>query len=98
MEDQCDHLREIGHGGLTDIALPIGVGGEAGGGVERQVRADGSKTLRIERQPLLQPQNGVGKEAAHQAEQQHGKGVFLPILLPIVLNSHQPIGQPLRAA
>ena len=36
---QRDHLREVGHGGFAGVALPVGVGGEADGGVEREVRA-----------------------------------------------------------
>ncbi len=52
--------------------------------------------MRIQREQMLQPQDAVGEEAAHQAEQQHGEGVLLPILLSLGLNAHQPIGQPLK--
>ena len=92
----ADHLREIGHGGFAAVALPVGVGGEAHGGVERQVRAQRAEALRIERQQMLQPQDRVGEQAAHQAEQQHGEGVLLPVLLLVRLHAHQPIGEPLQ--
>ena len=37
MDHQRHHLGEIGHGGFAGVALPVGVGGEARGGVEGQV-------------------------------------------------------------
>ena len=36
-----------------------------------------------EREQMLQPQDPVSKQAAHQAEEQHGKRIFFPILLPV---------------
>ena len=78
---QRDHLREIGHGGFAAVALPVGVRREADGGVERQIRRQRAKALRIERQKILQPQNRISEHAAHQAEQQHGPGVLPPVLL-----------------
>ncbi len=38
---QRHHLREIRHRVFAAVALPIGVGGEAGGGVERQIAGHG---------------------------------------------------------
>ncbi len=36
---QAGHLREIGHRALAAVVLPVGVGDEAGGGVEGEARA-----------------------------------------------------------
>ena len=42
---QPDHLREIRHRGFAAVALPVGVGGETDGGVERQMRAQRGRVL-----------------------------------------------------
>jgi hypothetical protein len=44
-----EHLREIAHGGLTAVALPVGVGREAHRGIERRVGRDRTEAGRIER-------------------------------------------------
>ncbi len=96
MDGQRDHLREIGHGGFTAVALPVGVGGETDGGVEREMRGERAKPLRIERQNILQAQDGVGEHATHQAEQQHGPGVLPPVVLLTGAHAHEPVGEPLQ--
>ena len=47
---QRHHLREVAHRGFAGIALPVGVGEEAGGGVEREMVRHGRQALRIQRQ------------------------------------------------
>ena len=49
MEDEADHLGEIGQRRFPRIVLPVGVGDEAGRGIEGQVRADRSEMLGVER-------------------------------------------------
>ena len=44
LHGEPEHLREIAHRGFADVALPIGVGREAHGRVERRVRAHGART------------------------------------------------------
>ena len=41
LEGQREHLGEVGHGRLAAVGLPVRVGGEAGGGVERDVLVHG---------------------------------------------------------
>ena len=38
---QAEHLREIGHRAFAAVVLPVGVGDEADGGVEGEIRRDG---------------------------------------------------------
>ena len=45
---------------------------------------------------MLQAQNRVGEQAAHQAEQQHGERVLLPIVFLVRIHSHHAIGEPLQ--
>jgi len=96
VDDERDHLREIGHGGFAGVTLPVGVGGEADGGVERQVGRERGKVLgvqqRLEGQLVLQPQNRIGEHAAHRAEQQHGDGVLQPVLLAVRRHAHEAAG------
>ena len=40
---QAGHLGEIAHGGFGRVELPVGVGGEAGGGVPGQIGAHAGK-------------------------------------------------------
>lgn len=94
--DQGDHLGEVQHCRFPAVTLPVCVGGETDRGVEREVRAQGAEALGIERQPLLQPQNPISEQATHQAEEQHGSRIFLPILLLAGADSHRPISDPLQ--
>ena len=96
MNHQRHHLGEIGQRRFTGVTLPIGIAGEADRGVEGEVRANGTESLRIEREQMLQSQDGIGKEAAHQAEQQHGKRILFPILLVVRLHPHHTIGEPFQ--
>ena len=43
------HLSEIAHGGLARVPLPVRVGNEADGGIERGVRRDVGELLRVQR-------------------------------------------------
>ena len=52
VKGQAGHLRQIAHGLLAGIVLPVGVGGEAGGGVEGQLRLDIGQALRVEERAL----------------------------------------------
>ena len=51
---QAEHLHEVGHRAFAAVVLPVGVGDEADGRVERQIRRDGRLPGRIERQHRLQ--------------------------------------------
>ncbi len=92
VDDQRDHLREIGHRGFAGVALPIRVRGETDSSVEREIRRQRAKALRIQRQMILQPQDRVSENAAHRAEQQHRDGVLFPILFALGVHAHEAIG------
>ena len=49
MDRERDHLGEIRHGRFATVVLPIGVGRETDGRVERQMRHQRRQALRIER-------------------------------------------------
>ena len=78
---KAGHLGEIAHGGFGRVGLPVGVGGEAGGGVPGQVGAHAGEVLRVPGQDSLQPLDGVGDHHADGGEAQHRKGVFAPVHL-----------------
>jgi hypothetical protein len=59
---QRDHLREIRHGRFAAVELPVGVGGEARGGVEGEVRRQAGQILRVERQVVLVAQDEIGEQ------------------------------------
>ena len=93
LDGQRDHLREIRHRGFAAVTLPVGVGGEADGGVERKMLRQRAEFLRIERQKLLQPQNGVGEQAAHEAENQHRERVLFPVVFLRRVHAQHAVGQ-----
>lgn len=86
-----EHLREIAHRRLAGVSLPVGVGGEAHGGVEGRVRRERGKLLRIEWQPHLQPLQRVNSERADQGKHQQPDGVLLPAHLPLGIDAAQPV-------
>ena len=77
---QAGHLREGRHGRLRHIGLPVGISDEADRRVERQVRGRALKTLRIERQQVLEPEDQIEHDEAGHAEHQHGDAVAEPVL------------------
>ena len=95
MQRQPDHLRKIGHGRLAAVELPVGVGCEAGGGVEGKMRRQAGEILRVKRKMVLKAQNKIGKQHAHEAEQQHGNRVAHPALLLLGIDAAHRVGQAL---
>ncbi len=87
------HLRQVGHGLLAGVVLPVGVGREAGGGIEREPWLDIAKTLGVEesRLPLLGALEQIQEQHAGHAEDQHGDDVLPPLLLILRMNAAQPV-------
>ena len=52
--------------------------------------ADRGQVVRVERQVLLQPQQRVGEQEAHQAERQQRHGVAAPPLLALFVDAARP--------
>jgi hypothetical protein len=88
---QPGHLRQVAERCLAAVELPVGVGDEADRRVERQVRVHAGEVLRIERQNLLNAQNGVEQGEPGEAEGQHGKGVGQPALALLRLDPGRAI-------
>jgi hypothetical protein len=55
--------------------------------------AQRTEPLRIERQQMLQAQNGISKQATDQTKEQHRQRVLFPTVFLLVIHSHQAIGQ-----
>jgi hypothetical protein len=87
MRRQRDHLADVTHGGFGHVRLPVGIGAEADGSVERQVRPHVREALRVERQPLLDAQQHIAEQDAGQAESQHCPGVDGPVLLAVFIDA-----------
>jgi hypothetical protein len=91
LRGQRHHLAEITHGALAAIVLPVGVGGEADGGVERQIGGDRRLLGWIERQQMLEPQQRIHSQESGRVEQQHRNRVGQPMLLASVVNARPAI-------
>ena len=96
VDGQRDHLRQVGHGAFTAVALPVGVRGETGRSVESEMLAQRGELLRIQRQVSLQPQDEVSEDHRNEAEEQHRHGVLFPIVLPAGIHAQHAVGEPLQ--
>ena len=92
------HLREVAHRALAAVVLPVGVGREAGGGVERQRRFHRSEVLRVPGKERLQPLDAVGHGHRDQAEEEHGGRVLPPGLLLLRVHPRDPVEEALHGA
>ncbi len=88
---QADHLREVAKRRLAGVSLPVSVSDEADRDIEGEVGRHARKTLRIERQIGLQPQQGVKAEHAGAAEGDHRDRIFEPLLLGFRVHSGDAI-------
>ena len=92
---QCDHLREIRHGRFAAVALPVGVGREARGGVEGEGGRESGEALRIQRQAVLVTQDEIGEQQADEAEDEEGDGVGEPTLFFGRIDAADAVGEAL---
>jgi hypothetical protein len=93
---QARHLREGRDRLLRHIGLPVGVGDEADGGVEGQVRRHAGEALRIERQEVLEAQGQVEDDKARGREGQEARGVAQPVLRAVALDAADGIDDALH--
>ncbi|KAG0763588.1 hypothetical protein G6F22_018396 [Rhizopus arrhizus] len=93
---QRQHLRQVAHRGFAAVALPVGVGDEADGGVQGRVRRHGAHAGRVQRQHALEPLQAVDDHDAQDVEGQHGQGVALPAHLGLRVDARKP--RPSRGA
>ena len=87
------HLGEIAHRRLAAVRLPVRVGGERDGGIERQVRRDRAKPLRVQRQNVLHALHHVEHQQRDDAEHQDGDGVLRPPHLARVVDAGQLVDE-----
>ena len=80
---QAGHLGEIAHRRLAGVPLPVRVGRERCGGVERGMRRHRAEALRIERQPSLQALQRVQDQHRDAAERQQRRRVLGPAHLRV---------------
>ena len=88
---EAEHLRQMAHRRLAAIGLPVGVGDEADGRVEREIRRDGVEPLRVQGKHVLQPHQGVEEDEAAAGEGQHAKRIGDPSLLDRGVHPREPI-------
>ena len=75
LDGEADRLGEVAHRRLARVVLPVGVGGEADGGVEGQVLGHGGGAGRVEGQDRLEPLDQVQPRDRHEAEHEQRDGV-----------------------
>ena len=93
---QAEHLGQVAHGGLAAVALPVGIGNEADGGVQGRIRRYRTHTRRVERQQALESLQQVQEDKPDQREQEHGDCVGFPIHLILRMDASQTVRQPFQ--
>ena len=94
LNGKAEHLDQVAHRRLTGVRLPVRVGHERGGRVERQALLDVGESER-QRQVVLQAQQEVQGEHAHGGECEHRARVHRPTLVGVRVDSHRPVEDPL---
>ena len=92
---QAEHLHEIRHRRLAAVGLPVGIGDEADGSVEREVLGNRALSCGIERQRSLQPHQRIKKQKAGDVEQQHRDRVGSRVLFAALVNPRDSVYQAL---
>ena len=95
---QSRHLGQVAHRRFAAVRLPVGVGGEAGRGVEGQRLLHPSELLRVEGQESLEAEDAVGHQHAEEAEDHQRPGVANPGLLVLRVHPGEPEEESLHRA
>ncbi len=95
MRGQPHHLREIAHGGLAAVVLPVGVGGKAGRRIPGEQWINVRLTCRIERQRALDALYQIEEQQSGALEEQHANGVGFPALFTALIHATCPVNRPL---
>ena len=90
-----DHLGQVAHRGFAAVPLPVRVGGEAHGRVERRVGAHGAHALRVERQHPLEALQQVDDQQADEVEEQHRDRVRPPRHPLLGIDAREPVADAL---
>ncbi|MCY1354583.1 hypothetical protein D9M69_409660 [compost metagenome] len=93
---EADHLAEIAQGGFAAIGLPVGVGDEAHGGVERQAPFQPRQLLRVQRQHALQHEDGEEQHEAREVEGQQSRAVGFPALFALGIDAGEAVAETLH--
>ena len=93
---EAGHLREVAHGRLAAVVLPVRVGHEADRGVPRQRYGDRADAGRVERQRALEPLDGEQQHDREEAEREQRQRVDVPALLTLLVDRRTPGRSPAR--
>ena len=96
LDRQAQHLGEIAHRRLAAVPLPVGVAGEADGGVEGRVGRHRSEALGVQRQAALEALEQVHDQQAREVEEQHRERVGLPAHLAVGPDAREPVEEALE--
>ena len=91
MHGEADHLCQMAHRRLAGVVLPVGVGDEADGRVECEIRRYAIEASRIQRQQALEPLHPVENQKAGDGEREHRKRIDKPVLLARRVHASQAI-------
>ena len=94
LDGEGTHLREVRHGRLAAVVLPVGVGHERRGRVEAERLRHRPQVLGIERERPLDADDHVGEDDRDRREDDHGARIAGPALLLFRRGAEQPVDRP----
>ncbi|MNV55170.1 hypothetical protein D3C71_1473950 [compost metagenome] len=91
LHGKAGHLAQVAQGRFAAVRLPVGVGHETDGGVERLRPLLTRQVLRVQRQMALEQQDREQQQETRKVEGEQGQGVSLPTLFGARIDAGQPI-------
>ena len=91
LHGEADHLAQVAQRCFAAVGLPVGVGHETDGGVERQRPLLARQVLRVQRQVVLEQQDREQQQETREVEGEQGQGVLLPALFGLRIDAGQTI-------
>ena len=96
LDRQAQHLGEVAHRRLAAVPLPVGIAGEADGGVEGRVGRHRSEALGVQRQAALEALEQVHDQQAREVEEQHRERIGLPAHFAIGPDTRESVEEALE--
>ena len=88
-------LGQVRRARLTGVVLPVRVGLEADGRVERELRGHGRDARLVERQDVLEAEHDIAGHDRHEGHHEDRDRIALPALLGGLVDPAQAIDRPL---
>ncbi len=91
MDGEAHHLCAVGNLRFRRVGLPVRVGDEAGGRIERQAGRHGGHVHRVPGQHVLQAQDGIEQQEMQGVQDDQGADVGFPAHAARGVDTGEPV-------